>query len=96
MRSRYTAYTQGRIDYIEKTMCGEALQDFNRAASQQWSEQASWQRLEVVRAFADKSDNVGFVEFIAYYDYNGNAERLHEVSRFERIDGIWYYVGQKQ
>ncbi|MBP6053850.1 MAG: hypothetical protein KA739_18540 [Pseudomonadales bacterium] len=32
------------------------------------------------------------VEFVARYKVGGKAHRLHEVSRFIREDGRWYYV----
>ena len=32
------------------------------------------------------------VEFVARYKLNGRAFRLHETSRFERVDGRWLYV----
>ena len=32
------------------------------------------------------------VEFVARSELGGRAHRLHEVSRFERIDGRWYYL----
>jgi SEC-C motif-containing protein len=32
------------------------------------------------------------VEFVARYKVNGRAHRLHEVSRFVREDGRWFYV----
>jgi len=32
------------------------------------------------------------VEFVARYKLNGRAFRLHEVSRFARVDGRWLYV----
>ncbi|MGZ3253958.1 MAG: YchJ family metal-binding protein, partial [Burkholderiaceae bacterium] len=32
------------------------------------------------------------VEFVARYKIGGRAERLHEVSRFIREDGRWFYV----
>ena len=32
------------------------------------------------------------VEFVARYRVGGgSAQRLHEISRFDRIDGRWYY-----
>jgi len=33
------------------------------------------------------------VEFVARYKLNGRAFKLHEVSRFERLDGRWLYAG---
>ncbi len=32
------------------------------------------------------------VEFVARYKLNGRAFKLHETSRFERVDGRWLYV----
>jgi len=32
------------------------------------------------------------VEFVARYKVGGKAHRLHEISRFIREDGRWYYV----
>jgi SEC-C motif-containing protein len=32
------------------------------------------------------------VEFVARYKLNGRAFRLHELSRFVRVDGRWLYV----
>ena len=37
------------------------------------------------------------VEFVARCRVNGRAERLHEISRFVREGGRWYYIdGQIQ
>jgi SEC-C motif-containing protein len=32
------------------------------------------------------------VEFVARYKTGGRAHKLHEISRFVREDGRWYYV----
>ena len=32
------------------------------------------------------------VEFVARYKVNGKAERLHEVSRFVKMQHYWYYL----
>ncbi|MFC1665262.1 YchJ family metal-binding protein [Pseudomonadota bacterium] len=34
----------------------------------------------------------GKVEFVARFKVEGEAHRLHEISRFEKIDGRWYYL----
>ena len=45
---------------------------------------------------ADVADGVGVgeaeVEFVARSRSAGRAQRLHEVSRFVREDGRWYYL----
>ena len=46
-----------------------------------------------VRRHADGGDDTAVVEFIARYRAGGTpAKRLHEVSRFARVDGRWLYV----
>jgi SEC-C motif-containing protein len=37
-------------------------------------------------------DNDGLVEFIASYRENGVVRSHHEISRFKREAGRWYYV----
>lgn len=93
MRSRYTAYTQGNVDYIKATMKDEAAKDFDPEATKTWSQHAKWLGLEVVHASPVTAEtNVGFVEFIAHYIFNNKKENIHEVSEFHREDNHWYYV----
>ena len=96
MRSRYTAYTQGKIDYIERTMMGIALQTFNKEASQRWAEQLKWLGLEVIQSFINpENHNNGFVEFRAFFEENGERRTLHERSEFNKINGQWFYTQGK-
>lgn len=94
MRSRYTAYTQANIDYIEKTMMGPAAKNFNRESAKQWAETVKWQRLKVISAPKTINDE-GFVEFKAYYKVQGRSHVLHEISEFHKVDGQWFYVDGK-
>ena len=49
--------------------------------------------MKVVRAVAGGPDDVqGVVEFVARYKIAGRAHRLHEISRFTREDGQWFYL----
>jgi SEC-C motif-containing protein len=41
---------------------------------------------------AQASGDVGVVEFVARCKINGRAERMHELSRFVREQGRWYYI----
>lgn len=51
-----------------------------------------WLGLEVRRHEATGPDSA-MVEFVARYRHGGaSAVRLHEVSRFRREEGRWYYV----
>lgn len=96
MRSRYTAYTQANMDYIQASMKGVAAEDFNSEVSKQWAQHVKWLNLEVLNASAiTAKDTVGFVEFIAHYIFNHKKENIHEMSEFHRENNHWYYVGGK-
>lgn len=50
-----------------------------------------WLGLDVRRAILQDADH-GRVEFVARSKLGGRAHRLHEVSRFVRENGEWFYV----
>ncbi|HJV01811.1 MAG TPA: YchJ family metal-binding protein [Burkholderiaceae bacterium] len=86
MRSRYTAYTLHNEDYLKATW--HASTRPLEAVAQ--DEEVKWIGLDVRRYVPD--DDTATVEFVARYKVGGRAHRLHEVSRFMREDGRWYYV----
>lgn len=90
MRSRYTAYTQSNIPYIEATMRGKASENFNTPTIEKRSQYVKWKHLKVKNAF--NNEDHGYVEFVAHGIFQGMAHKLHEISEFKKIDGKWYYV----
>ena len=88
MRSRYTAYTLQREDYLQSTWHSST-----RPTSLGLAEEAptKWLGLEVKRHVQEDAGHA-IVEFVARYKVNGRAHRLHEVSRFVREAGRWFYV----
>ena len=52
--------------------------------------QTRWLGLEVKRHA--ESSETATVEFVARFKNGGRAQRLHEVSRFVREAGLWWYV----
>lgn len=88
MRSRYTAYTLGREDYLLATW-----HPSTRPASLNLDEPPvpKWLGLKVVSR-QQTGPNNALVAFVARYKVGGRAYRLEETSRFERLDGRWYYV----
>ncbi len=88
MRSRYTAYTLSREDYVLATWHAST-----RPIRLGLAEEAptKWLGLEV-RRHEQQDQNIAIVEFVARYKVNGRACRLHEVSRFVREGGTWFYV----
>ncbi len=94
MRSRYSAYFLGKVDYIEKTMKGEPLRLFNPTDVAKWLIDVKWQGLKVIQQRL-KSEKLGFVSFEARYLYQGKPESICEKSEFHKIDDRWFYVGGK-
>ncbi|HKB60331.1 MAG TPA: YchJ family metal-binding protein [Gallionellaceae bacterium] len=88
MRSRYTAYTLGREDYLLATWHAST-----RPLSLGLAEDipAKWLGLEVRRHEQRDADRA-IVEFVARHKVQGRAHRLHETSRFVREAGRWFYV----
>jgi SEC-C motif-containing protein len=96
MRSRYSAYSQAKIKYIQQTMLGQALQDFNFADAKHFAEQADWQDLTVVATqLGQIGDTIGYVEFVARYKMVDKQAQIHELSEFHKIDNRWYYMAGK-
>ena len=85
MRSRYSAYVLGLLDYLLATWHpSTAPGDLELDA-------VKWLGLEVKAAAAQ--GDAGVVEFVARYrDSSGRGQRLHEISRFVREKGQWFYV----
>jgi SEC-C motif domain protein len=87
MRSRYCAFVFERIDYLLETWHPRT-----RPASIDPSPSGlKWLGLDVRRHLVLDS-NHATVEFVARSKLGGRATRLHEVSRFEKIDDRWAYV----
>ena len=88
MRSRYSAYVQEREAYLLATW-----HPATRPASLDLgaSPKPQWLGLTVISHAPADADHAT-VEFVARYKLNGRAFRLHEVSRFERVDGRWLYL----
>ena len=88
MRSRYSAYVLGLEDYLLATWhpaTRPAALELDAAPRPQWLGLT-------VKSHAALDERHATVEFVARYKLNGRAFRLHETSRFERMDGGWLYV----
>lgn len=87
MRSRYSAFVLGLTDHLLATWHAST-----RPASLAPDEPGlRWLGLEV-RAHARQDEDHATVEFVARCKQGGRATRLHELSRFVREQGRWYYV----
>lgn len=90
MRSRYSAYVLGLSDYLLATW-HETTRPSELRLDTEECKATRWLGLDIKRAQED--GDLAIVEFVARFRIGGAAaQRLHEVSRFERIDGRWYYL----
>ncbi|HEY2929988.1 YchJ family protein [Piscinibacter sp.] len=91
MRSRYSAFVLGRHDYLLATWHATT-----RPASLEADPPGmKWLGLDLRHHVQQDADHAT-VEFVARSKLGGRAHRLHEVSRFVREDGRWYYVDGEQ
>lgn len=88
MRSRYTAFFLGDVQYVKATWHpSTAPTTIDLDAS------LRWQRLEVVRTEAGgPGDTRGVVEFRAHWRQGDARGALHEVSRFRIAAQRWFYL----
>ena len=86
MRSRYSAYVLGAADYLCATWHAST-----RPATLDLTDSPRWIGLQVLAAPPADGERAT-VEFDARYRVHGRACHLHELSRFVREDGRWYYV----
>lgn len=93
MRSRYSAFVEGNIDYIEATHASDVRDDFNRSAAEDMAASVQWMGLEIHETGGGGAeDDAGTVEFAASFKKDGELQVHHEQSMFRREDGRWVYV----
>ena len=86
MRSRYSAFVLKDVPYLQATWHAST-----RPATLTLEEGARWLGLEVRQHRSTGADSAEVV-FVARFRVGGKAVRQHELSRFVREEGRWYYV----
>jgi SEC-C motif-containing protein len=87
MRSRYSAYVRGLADYLRATWHPDTC-----PATLHVDEPGlHWLGL-TVRGSGLLGPDEAWVEFVARCKQGGRATRMHERSRFLRVQGRWLYV----
>lgn len=87
MRSRYSAFVLDLRPYLLASWHAST----RPAALEPPEPGLKWLGLAVKRSVLQDADH-GSVEFVARSKLGGRAHRLHEVSRFVRENGEWFYV----
>ncbi len=89
MRSRYSAYVLADVEYLLATWHADTRPPSLNAQS---LSDLRWLGLNIKRHQIIDDDHA-LVEFVARSRLGGgSAQRLHEISRFVREDGRWYYL----
>ena len=90
MRSRYTAFVVGNMDYIAETTDPQTRLQFDMKANEEWSKNSKFLKLEVLSATQD--GNKGTVEFKATFQTAAQEPQVHhEISKFRKQAGTWYF-----
>ncbi|WP_426416402.1 YchJ family protein [Aestuariirhabdus sp. LZHN29] len=95
MRSRYSAFALGDIDYLVSTTRSDQRALLDRSSLADWLARTRWLRLEILSAEAGTdTDRVGRVEFNAWYRLDGKdtLQCHHEHSSFVREHNRWVFV----
>jgi len=87
MRSRYSAYVLGNSEYLRRSWHPATRPSRVRI------DDTRWLSLTVESTEQGGVEDVsGKVSFTAAFMDKGECRLLHETSRFEKIDGHWYYL----
>lgn len=87
MRSRYSAFVRGDVAYLLASW-----HPSTRPSTLDLQAQIKWLGL-TVKAHHSTGPDTATVEFIARSRLGGGpAQRLHELSRFVREKGRWFYL----
>lgn len=88
MRSRYSAFATGDLDYVFRTWHPRT-----RPHDLSPTPEVAWVGLQVLRTVdGGPLDDTGTVEFRARFRSDDRTQLMHETSRFERLAGRWVYV----
>ena len=93
MRSRYSAYATGNVDYIVETHDPDRRGDVDRKNTELWSKQSEWIGLEITSTEKGQpEDDVGVVEFVARYKVRGTKIEHRERALFRKHAERWVFV----
>jgi SEC-C motif domain protein len=88
MRSRYSAFVESEECYLRQSWHPDT-----RPSRVRFDPAQRWLGLSVKSTqHGTAGDKTGTVEFVARYKVAGKGHRLHEISRFEKVEGLWYYL----
>jgi SEC-C motif-containing protein len=92
MRSRYTAFVLGDVDWIMDSHHPDTVGEVDRDEVEQWSTSSEWLGLRVRSTEGGgPDDDEGVVHFRARYKVQSQQVDHVERARFTRVDGAWRF-----
>ena len=92
MRSRYSAYTLGLIDYLVATTLPAQQAELDQAAMRDWSTHSQWLGLQVQKVEAAGDAAHAFVTFTAHWQDTSGVQQQQERSAFVQVAQRWYFI----
>ncbi len=93
MRSRYSAFCLGKVNYLVETLHADKRQLDDVAILKQSIKETQWLGLKIIRHKIQNQEAT--VEFVGFYQ-DKPIGQLHEKSRFIKQDGKWLYIDGEQ
>lgn len=93
MRSRFTAYALGHVDYLVRTTASEEREQLDVEELGHYCHSVKCISLKILKTeLGGPGDDTGTVLFHASLQINGKRMLHRELSRFRRESGQWAYV----
>ena len=87
MRSRYSAYATGEIDYLIDSTHPSTRKQYSRTDIKRWMHANKWLKLEIIKSIDS------MVEFKAHFVEGLKSPEIHhELSTFQKEEGRWYFL----
>lgn len=93
MRSRYSAYVLGLIEYLVDSTLPVQQAQLDRAAIGAWSSQSDWLGLKVQSSqLLPGNPPHALVSFVARWQDEDGEQSQHERSAFVQVAQQWYFI----
>ncbi len=93
MRSRYSAYVLGNIDYLIATTLPVQQRGLDQAAMHEWSRNSQWLGLQVEQHQMQGGEPPrACVSFVAHWRDPAGEHSHREHSDFIQLGGRWYFI----
>jgi SEC-C motif-containing protein len=81
------------VEFLGESLHPAHRKDYDPQATGRWARASTWLGLEIRSTeLGGEGDQEGRVEFVATYREKGAVRHYHEISRFLKQDGVWYFV----